>query len=238
MVGAYIYSQALNRKEARQEADYLIKSVSGCEIDLPLVMDYEFYKGGRLENSVRSKRLSYKKMTANAEEFCAEIERNGYESMLYGNKSFLTNELAGFGLAAETQIWLAHYTYNTDYQGDFSFWQCSSEESVAGLAKKVDRNFWYIDPRKTYKTERLVKSHRRSISRLNIELDKHSHHYMGFAVEPDIKITDGKRPLLEGTDFTVAYIKNSAPGKGYIIVTGKGKYKDRRAVSFKIKKLL
>ena len=57
MVGAYIYSQAVNTKEAEEEAAYLVKLVKRYDIDLPLVIDYELYDGGRLQQAINDEEL-------------------------------------------------------------------------------------------------------------------------------------------------------------------------------------
>ena len=44
-VGAYIFSQAITEEEAIEEANYLLDSVKGYNVELPLVMDFE-YSGG------------------------------------------------------------------------------------------------------------------------------------------------------------------------------------------------
>ena len=47
-VGAYIFSQAITTEEAREEARYLVERIRGYQVDLPLVLDFE-YAGGRLQ---------------------------------------------------------------------------------------------------------------------------------------------------------------------------------------------
>jgi len=42
-------------------------------------------------------------------------------------------------------IWLAHYTSQTTYTGDYTCWQYSSNGSVSGISGNVDMNFWYGD---------------------------------------------------------------------------------------------
>ena len=47
-VGVYIYSQAVSVPEGIEEADYIIDQLGGEALDLPVVLDYEFYTDGRL----------------------------------------------------------------------------------------------------------------------------------------------------------------------------------------------
>ena len=41
-VGAYIFSQAITEEEAREEAQHIMTLLKGYEIELPLVLDYEY----------------------------------------------------------------------------------------------------------------------------------------------------------------------------------------------------
>jgi GH25 family lysozyme M1 (1,4-beta-N-acetylmuramidase) len=238
MVGVYFYSQALSAKEARAEAKYLVQLVSDQDVQLPLVMDYELYTGGRLSNAINSGKLDSAGLYNAADTFCSTVEKAGYESMVYSNYDFLMHYIDGSYLGQRTNIWLAHYASQTDYPYAYSFWQCSSESTVPGISGKVDRDFWYIDPDSTYYTLTTGSAKRKSISKCSVELSDHSSRYMGFAVEPGVDVYDGSTKLDEGTDYTVSYLKNTGPGTGYAVVTGKGGYKDSIVTSFKIKKFL
>ena len=70
-VGVYIFSQAITKKEAREEADFILKMVKGYDIDLPLVFDLEHYAGGRFSNAG----LSRRQITDIFKAFCARIEK-------------------------------------------------------------------------------------------------------------------------------------------------------------------
>ena len=67
-VGVYIYSQAVSVPEGIEEADYIIDQLGGVALDLPVVLDYEFYTDGRLEKADLSKEDG----TSIANAFCAE----------------------------------------------------------------------------------------------------------------------------------------------------------------------
>ena len=145
--GVYFFSQAISVSEAREEAEYVLSNLNGARITLPIVMDFEYASSssgltGRLYNA----NLSRDEATAICKEFCRVIEAHGYKAMVYANKDMLENHLNANEITDEYQIWLAHYTYRSDYEGDYSFWQCSSSEYVDGISGRVDRDFWYIAP--------------------------------------------------------------------------------------------
>ena len=136
-VGVYIYSQAITVEEGIEEANYLMDLVKGWDIDLPLVIDYEYLgTSGRLYNADLSRREGTDICLA----FCAAVEAAGYEGMVYANASMLNNDLYRDELP---RVWLAHYTTQTGYSGDYEYWQCSQSGSVAGIGGAVDLNFWF-----------------------------------------------------------------------------------------------
>lgn len=141
-VGVYIYSQAITQKEARAEADYIIQRIKGYDINLPVVFDYEYYSGGRLSNA----KLTDKQRTDICRAFCEAVKFAGYEPMIYANKSMLKDDLDAASLEKDYQIWLAHYTTTTDYQGAYTYWQYTSKGSVDGISGYVDRNWYYVEP--------------------------------------------------------------------------------------------
>ena len=136
-VGAYIFSQAITQQEAREEASYLMNLVKGYQIDLPLVFDYE-YAGdpGRLKSANLSKTAA----TGICNAFCAAVEQQGYQSMVYAGYYFLQNQLNASKLG---RVWLANYTNQTDYPGAYEYWQFSSNGRVPGIATNVDLDFWF-----------------------------------------------------------------------------------------------
>lgn len=138
-VGVYIYSQALTTEEARAEANFVLQRIKEYQISLPVVMDYEFYgNDGRLYNA----HLSKAEMTANALAFCETVSDAGYQPMLYANKSFLTENIYASEIEEVAPIWLAHYTTDSSYTGDYDQWQYSESGRVSGINTNVDCNFY------------------------------------------------------------------------------------------------
>lgn len=143
-VGVYIYSQATTTDEAIEEAN-LVKQVIGNEaLDLPMVFDFEYAyvgngEGGRLYDA----HLSRQAATDICMAFCDRANALGYDAMVYANKSMLTNNLNASVISAQYPIWLAHYTTQTSYEGDYDFWQYSDAIEVDGITGDVDGDFWY-----------------------------------------------------------------------------------------------
>ena len=74
-----------------------------------------------------------------ANTFLKTIEKAGYEGMLYSSKNYLEN----IWFETEYKIWLAHYTTETNYQGDYYVWQLCSNGRVDGITGNVDINVMY-----------------------------------------------------------------------------------------------
>ena len=145
-VGVYWYSQALNENEARAEAQRVLSVIDGLALELPVFYDYEFAgtKDGRLDSAWSSGSINKSKMTANARAFCEVIEAAGYEAAIYSNSSFLTNQLDINSLDNNYKIWLAHFTTQTDYSGNYYMWQYTESGSVDGIGGSVDCDFMYL----------------------------------------------------------------------------------------------
>lgn len=141
-VGLYIFSQAVNAAEAREEAEYVLERIGDCEITYPIAFDWEplNYSGSR------SKDFNYSVLTDCALAFCEVIEDAGYTPMVYLNPSFayLRYDISRL-MNAEKIIWLAHYTQKTNYLYDFQIWQYGSSGSVDGIAGRVDMDIAFVN---------------------------------------------------------------------------------------------
>ena len=143
-VGVYIFSQAITEKEARDEANYILKLVKNHSIDLPIVIDYEFSKGGRLEKAKLSKSEHTKICLA----FCDEVKKAGYKPMVYANYSMLTNNMYANQITSKGyEIWLARYNSVANYSGEYTYWQYSSSGRVSGITGNVDLDYHYLKPK-------------------------------------------------------------------------------------------
>ena len=211
-VGAYIYSQAITTAEAVQEDNYILNIGRGYSLDLPIVFDYEFagVKTGRLDSAWSSGKLNKSKMTDIALAFCDTIKNAGYDAMVYANKTFLSKNLDHEVIEnAGYEIWLAHYTTNTNYTGDYKIWQYTSSGRIPGIeGKRFDCNFMYSG----------TISMSLKISNIPNQI------YQGYDVSPSVTVTNGGTVLTEGTDYTVSYQNNSGIGTATVNVFGAGIY--------------
>lgn len=133
-VGVYFFSQATTPEEAIEEAEYVTEKIWGRGVSLPVAFDMEPFMGNErfLYHDIKSK-------TEMADAFLKVITKFGYEPILYGNPTWLTNDV-DISKLTEYPIWLAHYTYSTEWPYMFRMWQFTSQGRVNGISGDVDLN--------------------------------------------------------------------------------------------------
>lgn len=136
MVGAYYFTQAVSEAEAIQEANYIINSVKGFNMTLPLVIDTEYLGDSRHDYLPVSQRTSVVRA------FCDRIREAGYEAMIYASRDWLENELYMDELD-DIPVWVAEWAPTCNYEGDYAMWQYTDSGWVDGIDGYVDMNFLY-----------------------------------------------------------------------------------------------
>ena len=235
MCGAYFFSQALNEAEAVEEAEYLLKLVKRYDIEMPLVIDYELYNGGRLQQKVEAGEMPASSMYHDVVlAFCRKVEEAGYESAVYANYDMLTNYMDSTLLDDEAVIWAAQYGGACDVKGNYRYWQCAEDAAVGGIEGNVDHDIWYIEPGRVYSTSAKGKKNPTSIGECSIDFDESSCKLKNHRAKPEVTVTCEDKRLRKGKDYILSFVKNTESGTGYAIVRGRGKYKDWIAVPFTI----
>ena len=133
-VGVYFFSQATTPEEAIEEAEYVTKKIWGRGVTLPVAFDMEPFMGNErfINHDIKSK-------TEMADAFLKVISKFGYEPILYGNPTWLTNDV-DISKLTEYPVWLAHYTFSTEWPYAFRMWQFTSQGRVSGINGDVDLN--------------------------------------------------------------------------------------------------
>lgn len=133
-VGVYFFSQATTPEEAIEEAEYVTKKIWGRGVTLPVAFDMEPFMGNErfINHDIKSK-------TEMADAFLKVISKFGYEPILYGNPTWLSNDV-DISKLTEYPVWLAHYTFSTEWPYAFRMWQFTSQGRVSGINGDVDLN--------------------------------------------------------------------------------------------------
>lgn len=132
LVGIYYYSYATNKKEAKEQAKWVINMIKDYKIDLPIVFDWESWIHFNTLN------LSLHDINEIADTFLNELESSGYKAMLYGSKYYLENIWK-----SNYPVWLAHYTNQTNYTGKYLMWQLCDNGKIDGINNYVDIDIMY-----------------------------------------------------------------------------------------------
>lgn len=141
-VGVYIFSQATTQAEAEEEANYVLNRISGYNITLPVVIDYEY--GANHTGRLAAANLDIDTATAVVNAFCVRVQSAGYTPMIYANRNMLQSSIRGEVLDDYYKIWVASYATQNVYAGDYYAWQYSSRGFVNGINGYVDCDFFYV----------------------------------------------------------------------------------------------
>ena len=134
--GVYFFTQAVNEKEAVEEASMVLSLVKKYKISYPIFLDVES-SGGRADGLDKGTR------TAVIKAFCATIQNSGYTAGVYANKTWLNSKMDA-GSLSSYKIWLAQYAAAPTYTGRYNLWQYSSKGSIPGINGNVDLNLSYL----------------------------------------------------------------------------------------------
>ncbi len=134
-VGIYFYSYAKNIQQAKEQAEWVKENLKNYEIDLPIAFDWESW------NSFNTAGMSFYTINKSANIFLDTLTNSGYKGMLYGSKSYLEK----IWYPTHHDTWLAHYTSQTNYQGEYILWQMCDTGRIDGINGNVDIDIMYID---------------------------------------------------------------------------------------------
>ncbi len=141
LVGLYFFSYATTNWEAVEQVDWIISTLNGQKIDLPIAFDWESWK------QFNSYGINLLDLNNVAKTYMDEINKKGYQAMMYGSASYLNN----IWDTDNYPTWLAHYTNKTTYSSPYFMWQLSNIGEVPGINGDVDLNILYIDRWKNLK---------------------------------------------------------------------------------------
>lgn len=133
-VGIYFYSYADSKKHAIDDALWVIDQIKDYKITLPIAFDWENW------NSFNDYHLSFWELSNMANAFLDTVAEHGYTGMLYSSKNYLEQ----LWLPTKYNVWLAHYATQTDYQGEYDYWQLCNNGKIDGIDNDVDIDIMYI----------------------------------------------------------------------------------------------
>lgn len=139
-VGVYFVSQAVNGKEAVEEADYVINSVRGYNVSYPIVLDMEYVS----TYAARANDITAAERTDVCVAFCKRILEAGYKPMVSADSAYLllgmdVSELNGIDIRyVETEN-------GSEYPYAYTMLRYSSEGDVPGVPEKCGLDVSFVD---------------------------------------------------------------------------------------------
>lgn len=132
-VGVYYYSYANDIEDAKEQAEWVVETLKGYDLELPVAFDWECFKYFNDFN------ISLHDLNEIARTFLEIISKNGYDTINYGSKNYLENMWS----LDDYKTWLAHYTDKTTYSKEYFMWQFTDSGLIPGISGAVDVNYLY-----------------------------------------------------------------------------------------------
>lgn len=139
-IGVYFCSQAVNKSEAREEADELLDAIEDYDVRYPIAFVMETVDG----DMARIEALDTDARTTIARAFLDRVEDSGYTAMLYGDKEWLLT-MVDMGRLSDYDVWYAQDSKKPDYPYEFGMWQYDSGISINGVSGKVAMSMSFTD---------------------------------------------------------------------------------------------
>ena len=138
-VGVYFFSQAIDEREAAEEARFVLEKIRPYEIAMPVVFDWEIVGGAQ----ARTYSVSRRTLCDATRAFCDTVKAAGYEPMLYftrylGYRKYILRNLADYG------FWYAEYEDRPRIAFHFDMWQYSETGKINGIEGDVDMNLFFL----------------------------------------------------------------------------------------------
>ncbi len=141
-VGIYFFTQAIDEREAVEEASIVLNLIKGYNVTYPVFIDSEGTGGnGRADN------LDVPTRSKVCQAFCETIRSGGYTAGIYASKNWLNNRLDITKFSGDNVIWLAEYcdSDKPTYGGTYGLWQYTSSGRINGIEGRVDFNLCFWD---------------------------------------------------------------------------------------------
>lgn len=138
-VGVYFFSQAVSVEEAEEEAQFVLDTLDGAELTMPVVYDWEY-----ISAEARTADVDRRTLTDCSLAFLEKIEDAGYQPMLYFNwiqqrDMLYLRELNSY------DFWLALYSDRMTYPYKIKMWQYTCTGTVPGIEGSCDINIFFPD---------------------------------------------------------------------------------------------
>ena len=138
--GVYHWFWGRSAEETQQEIDFFLKTVKGCQMEMPVALDVE---------QADLLKLGRDKLTQYIKQWCDGVKAGGYYPIIYANKAWLSSYI-DMSKLLNYDIWIAQYNSKITYTGagNIGMWQYTSTGKVPGVGggnQNADVNVCYRD---------------------------------------------------------------------------------------------
>lgn len=139
-VGIYFGSQAVNEKEAIEEAEYVINSIRGYNVTYPVVIDLDYVS----TYTARSYEISAEERTKVCLAFCKRIREAGYKPMISADETYL---LLGMHIGDFNGIDIRYKQTSPEssYPYSYTMLRYSSDGDIAGVPESCGLDVSFVD---------------------------------------------------------------------------------------------
>lgn len=153
--GVYIYSYALTEEEAESEAQHTLRMIEGRNPVMGVWFDMEDADGYKQKHGIPLDNAHSKLYTDICAVYTSIIQEKGYKAGIYASKSVLDTIIGKDYLQySGIKIWVAQWSKECTYKGNYEIWQYTSDGAVPGSSARTDMNYFYGDIPKESKDKR------------------------------------------------------------------------------------
>ena len=133
-IGIYLFVYDNTEEELLSSLDQMFAELGDTRLDLSIAFDWENF------SNYQDYEISFQQLNHLYDVFEAEVHQRGYESMLYGSKTYLETVWTH----TDTRpVWLAQYYNRVTYESPYMIWQCSGSGRIDGIQGDVDLDILY-----------------------------------------------------------------------------------------------
>lgn len=144
--GVYFYTQAIDEKEAEEEADFVYDIIKKYNVTLPVFFDFEYPidADGNAVGRVVEQHNDAKSNTKIINAFAKRLQKKGYITGIYASSYVYNTNIDMNKLDKDLVVWVADYNDSVTYSVDYTIWQYTERGSCPGVSSKyTDLNYWY-----------------------------------------------------------------------------------------------
>lgn len=143
--GVYLYSYALDVKEAESEAKHMLRMINGRKPKIGIWFDMEDADNYKSNHGLPLNAANSRIYTNICAAFTTAIQAAGYRNVgIYASKSvfdtIIGKEYLQYG---SIKVWVAQWADTCTYTGNYDMWQYTSNGMVDGSSARTDMNYYY-----------------------------------------------------------------------------------------------